>query len=342
MTLIDDLRPHDKTKKGIVLGQTLDGQLITQRYRGGRLPRSSHRGIGRVSFMEAMEQSSNIYFSLLPLDTYDKPDDLIKAARNFGLGNRSGLELTSEAAGNLPHDVRDNVSSIYSTAIGQHTLMVTPIQAVQIFNVLVNHGAIYQPQIISEIAEIKSTPPQEVFSKKTGFPYENNLKAIGIYFPFFSETREKKFKLNICKKTPKIGRILPLPPLVRNYLLESLYQVMIGEKGSGRYQAISYLIRYPKARRIYQKLQQQMIGKTGTAEVFYKMTLDQESRPLLIKHLWFGATAFPEQEKAMVFENPELTVIVLLKYGDWGKEAAPLAALMIDKWRELEVKYQDK
>jgi len=35
---------------------------------------------------------------------------------------------------------------------------------------------------------------------------------------------------------------------------------------------------------------------------------------------------------------PELVVVVYLKYGDYGKEAAPLAAQVIKKWREINEK----
>jgi cell division protein FtsI/penicillin-binding protein 2 len=36
--------------------------------------------------------------------------------------------------------------------------------------------------------------------------------------------------------------------------------------------------------------------------------------------------------------NPELVIVVYLKYGAWGKESAPIGAQMIKKWREVKQK----
>jgi hypothetical protein len=37
----------------------------------------------------------------------------------------------------------------------------------------------------------------------------------------------------------------------------------------------------------------------------------------------------------------DLVVIVFLRFGSAGKEAAPLAAKMIHKWREIQAKYRE-
>ena len=41
-------------------------------------------------------------------------------------------------------------------------------------------------------------------------------------------------------------------------------------------------------------------------------------------------------------QDPELIVVVFLRYADAGKEAAPLAAQMISKWREIQKKQMVK
>ena len=35
------------------------------------------------------------------------------------------------------------------------------------------------------------------------------------------------------------------------------------------------------------------------------------------------------------FGQPELIVVVYLRYGGYGKEAAPIAAQIVKKWREI-------
>ena len=39
------------------------------------------------------------------------------------------------------------------------------------------------------------------------------------------------------------------------------------------------------------------------------------------------------------FGQPELIVVIHLRYGGYGKEAAPLAAQIVKKWREIKRKY---
>ncbi len=340
LTIIDDLQPSVKTEKGIVLGYTLEGKPITQRYSGGRLPRSFHRNIGKVDFQGAMEQSSNIYFSLLAKETLRHPGDLLEAARKFGFGQKTGLGLNGEASGSLPVDTRDNVSSLFSFAIGQHTLLVTPIQAAQMMNAIVTKGSIPKACVVQEISGREYKPAKDFFQRISPFPYQKNLYSVGLNFPFFSEALESKFTEASRKFEPQTFATLSISDAVRNYLLDSLYQVMTGPRGSARYQAISYLYQFPKIREMYRHHQHELIGKTSTAEVYYKPTLDRQGKPMLCKHLWFGGVSFHGPAQAMQFEHPELTVIVMLRYGDWGKEAAPLAMQIIDQWRQLQQKYK--
>ena len=81
-----------------------------------------------------------------------------------------------------------------------------------------------------------------------------------------------------------------------------------------------------------------MIGKTGTAEILFNPYINPSSTPQMYKHIWFGSIAFDSSR----WEHPELVVVVYLRYGDAGKEAAPLAAQMIRKWRELKKLHSGK
>jgi cell division protein FtsI/penicillin-binding protein 2 len=91
-------------------------------------------------------------------------------------------------------------------------------------------------------------------------------------------------------------------------------------------------------------LQHQMIGKTSTAEISCHLDCTPSSSSYIYKHIWFGAIAFPPAESIKShkerWEKPELIVIVYLRYGDGGKEAAPLAAQVIHKWREINNRHQ--
>jgi cell division protein FtsI/penicillin-binding protein 2 len=53
----------------------------------------------------------------------------------------------------------------------------------------------------------------------------------------------------------------------------------------------------------------------------------------MYNHTSFGAVFFSEDER------PDLVVMVFLRYGTKGREAAPLAASVAKKWREIQKKY---
>lgn len=336
LTLIDNLQPNIRTKHGILLGSFCSGEPIYQIHKGGRIPRSSHKNIGKIDFIQAMEQSSNIYFSLLASNTLQSPDDLITAAKQFGFGRKTKLLLPGETSGYLPRDVKENITSLYSLAIGQHSLLVTPLQAAHMLNILAGRGRAPTPQIIESVFGEQLQNPMEILSKRTEFPLQSELHKIGISFPMFSSLTEKKKFSSIDFHSQRKYDTVPLPTKIHDYLMQSLQQVMIGAKGSARSSVITSLQKQIFSKQVYSSLIREVVGKTGTAEIVHRPTLDREGRGVICNHIWFGAISFPDEESCISYTNPELLVIVFLRYGDYGKEAAPLAMQIIDKWRNLQ------
>lgn len=296
LELIDELNARIVTDQGIVLGKYLSGELITRHHKGGRLPRT-HAPLGHVDFRTAMERSSNIYFSLLAGEVIDHPADLEKTTRHFGFGKPTEIDLYGETGGYVPDDLRDNKTGLYSFAIGQHSLVVTPLQTAAMLASIGNGGHLLKPQIIHLRA-----------NEKTVFP-----------------------------TTPETKRLLPMPAPVRTELMESLKRVVMGEKGPVQPYRIRALYEHPRWIPEYKAIQDQFVGKTSTAEFVYRPTLDREKGPLICKDIWFGALSFEEGDDYRI-EMPDLCVVVYLKFGDYGKEAAPLAAQIIKKWREISSK----
>ena len=335
LTLIDNLQPNIRGKKGILLGSFCSGEPIYQIHKGGRIPRSSHKNIGKVDFIKAMEQSSNIYFSLLASKTLQTPDDLITAAKKFGFGKRTGLLLPGEASGYLPRDIRENITSLYSLAIGQHSLLVTPLQTAHMLNMVANSGKVPFPQIIRSIHGEEVQNCTEILSKKLYFPLQSELHRIGISFPIFSGLSEKKKYSSINFHSTQLIDTAPFPQKIHNYLMHSLQQVMIGERGSARSSVITSLQKHIFNKQIYNNLIREVVGKTGTAEIVYRPTLDKEGSGIICNHIWFGGISFPDEESCIHYVHPELSVVVFLRYGDYGKEAAPIAMEIINRWRDL-------
>lgn len=286
LTIIDDKHRVYGKQDVWNVGFTLDGRPIPMFYRGGRLPRSEHSGVGRIDLVRALEASSNPYFAMLAGDMLEDPEDLCNAANLLGFGEKTGIDLPGEYAGRLPRDITYNRTGLYAMSIGQHSLVGTPLQTAVMLATVANGGAMLKPQMI-----------------KARVNHDEN---------FFV--------------APEVRWQVFLPEQIQNTLLTAMRQVVMGEKGTAR------VIR----KQFDSALVKQIIGKTSTCEVIERLSLDGENGQMKLKHVWFGGISYASQD----FSKPELIVIVYLRYGGWGKDAAPLAVEMVKKWREIQAKHK--
>lgn len=277
LTLYDFSPRHSTQKNHEPLGKTLQGTTIRRVHKGGRLPKS-YKSIGKVDLPTALEQSSNIYFSLLASDHISDPLFLLNDSRALGLGAKTGVDLPGEVRGSVPYDVLDNKTALYSMAIGQHALTVTPLQAAQALASLAT-GEVRSPTLTAPSA---------------------------------------------------LQTSLFLTDRMKQLIFSGLHRVLNSEKGSANPSSIQYFNRH---KGLYSKMLPHIkhtVGKTSTAELYYRPHLDQEAPPLKCNHVWFGAIYFNPQKPLL--SDPELVVIVYLKYSDYGKEAAPLAMQIINSY----------
>ncbi len=150
LTIVDDKHKIGGKQGGWNVGFFNDGRPIPLYYHGGRLPKTDHSGVGKIDVAKALEVSSNPYFALLAGDVLEDPEDLSNAAALFGFGEKTGVDLTGEYAGLIPQDITYNRTGLYSMAIGQHTLLTTPLQAAVMLSSLVNGGKVLKPKILLE------------------------------------------------------------------------------------------------------------------------------------------------------------------------------------------------
>lgn len=279
LTLVDEL-----SKEGVAY--TLDRVVYPRIYRGGRLPRSVATSMGKIDFMSAIARTSNPYFAILAGDHFNSPEDLANAARQFGYGEQTGIELPGERKGYVPTDLTANRTGLYATAIGQHTLLNTPLHTATMLASIANGGSLLRATIL-----------------KT--------------------------------QTPEIKRQIPMPTKVRKTLVDAMDQVVWSSYGTARPAISRSLWADPALKQSFLALQHQMVGKTSTAEIVANLSYNPTSKPQIYNHVGFGSIAFTNAKH----EEADLIVVVLLRFGDSGKEAAPLAAQMIQKWREIKKKH---
>jgi len=338
MTIIDRVKRKDKNSPWIV-GYTVTGEPIPQLYKGGRILKSLDRNIGNVDMIHALERSSNTYFSLLAADYLHDPNALNLAAKSFGFGEPTRIQLPGEYSGFLPKDLLSNRSGLYSYSCGQHTLTVTPLQTAVMLSAIANGGMILQPNIVKSLSGRQPARKDKQIIPRSHFSFKESLNAVGVNFPLFSaaETRrEKKTQMRDVK--PEIKSSVLLPVEIRNYLLKGMHQIAIG-KYEGTFR--NYFD-YPQFIRDYNRFKFDIAGKTSTAESRERVDIDYFKGSNIYNHLWFGAISFNHSaNNDLSFSNPELVVVVYLPYGSYGKEAAPLVTQIIKKWRDIKRKEQN-
>lgn len=339
LTVIDQSPSYtEKLSKSTIFGYTAAGVPITRSYKGGTIPRG-HLNIGKIDLKGALERSSNLYFSLLASDVIENPLDLAQTAKMFGFGKKTGIDLPGEVKGFVPTDIAENQTGLYAFSIGQHSLTVTPLQTAVSLAAIANGGKVLKPQIVKTIANLEpKESPDRLFSKQD-FLYRDYLNNAGIYFPLFTEAEHKLNMPFVWHSRPETLQDIYLPKEIQTFLLDSLYNVLNGNRGTARPHVIRTLLERPHLKKEYEEIKPYLAGKTSTAEILYRPFLDRGQSPIICKHIWFGGIAFTDKDS---FENSDLVIIVSLRFADRGRESAPLAARLLTKWRAINQAHTQK
>lgn len=341
LEIVDTFFRHGKQS---YVGYTQDGKLIPRIYKGGRLPRSLSRSLGKLDLLKAIETSSNPYFSLLAGDIMESPEDLGKCARQFGYGSFTGIELSAEIPGKIPNDLSSNRTGLYATAIGQHTLVVTPLQTSVMLSAIANGGKVLKPKILLLKAGHKPQRGLDRIPSQPNFPYRDALSLVGIDFPLFTAALNNEEASLISSIPTEIKREVFMPAAIRKILLEGMHRVVIKTQGESLNALSKIYHEHPEAISDYIDLKDELLGKTSTSEAIENIDMDLTMGTNLYNHVWFGGIAFNKGEctkdkETFVFKDkygtPELVVVVYLRFGGYGKEAAPIAAQIVKKWREI-------
>jgi len=130
-------------------------------------------GHGKLDILEGLVWSCDVVFYRLGL--INGPDLLSKYAKKYGLGTRTGIDLTGELPGFIPTDAWKRAvygipwvkGDSINMGIGQGFIQVTPIQMANVYAVIAN-GKRYVPHVL-----------KEVFSREGETIYSYEIKQIG-------------------------------------------------------------------------------------------------------------------------------------------------------------------
>lgn len=332
----------------LCVGYSADEKPIPQLYKGGRLLKSHAKNIGKLDLLKALETSSNPYFSLIAGDVLHSPQDLARAAKEFSFGTRTEIDLTGEIAGKIPNDLETNRTGLYALANGQHSLIVTPLQTSVMLAAVANGGNVLKPKIVRMTAGKKPKRDVNQLFASRFFPYEESLALVGIDFPLFTAIPQSHEKSDVKNTPTEIKRQLLMPDIIRKMLWEGMRRVISKQIKENLLNLSRFYRDYPEAISDFLDLKYQLIGKTSTAESKENLSLDLYRGTNLYNHVWFGGIVFESDivnndEETILYKgemgNPELIVVVYLRYGMWGKETIPIAAQMVKKWREIKERH---
>ncbi|BCR21312.1 penicillin-binding protein 2 [Borrelia miyamotoi] len=126
---------------------------------GNRIFHCWHRsGHGYVNLEQAVAHSCNVYFYILGLK-YLGIEKIFKYAKEYGFGEKTGIDLPNEVSGLLPSPEWKEKTfnqtwvggDTVNFSIGQGFLSATPIQIANMIAMIANEGVVYKPRIVNRI-----------------------------------------------------------------------------------------------------------------------------------------------------------------------------------------------
>lgn len=131
-----------------------------------------HGGHGATDMKKSLVESVNPYY-------YKYADQIgssviIKTAKDFNLGKRTGIDISGEKKGIIPSPEWKKKRfgrSWYKgdsilLSIGQGYTLVTPIQLAELYTIIANRGWAYQPHIIKEIENPLTKEKKKLITEK--------------------------------------------------------------------------------------------------------------------------------------------------------------------------------
>ena len=150
-------------------------------------------GHGAVDLTKAIAESCDVYF--YKVGNQLGIDPISRYSRQFGLGSKTGIALSSERSGLVPSREwkQKNRSEPWypgetiSVAIGQGFLSVTPIQMAKVVSIVATNGEMVQPRLLKGVrlrrtGNFKEEPlpstQQASISPQTFFQIKKGLAAV--------------------------------------------------------------------------------------------------------------------------------------------------------------------
>jgi penicillin-binding protein 2 len=123
-------------------------------------------GHGTLDLRGAIINSCNVYFYQAGLKV--GIEDIVKTARDFGLGEPPGLGLGDEVKGNLPNPQPRkrgqpgwSAGNTVVASIGQGAVVTSPMQLLLMVSAIANGGTVYRPFVVKKVVSLAGETLEE-------------------------------------------------------------------------------------------------------------------------------------------------------------------------------------
>jgi len=157
---------------------------------GNMIFRDSHKhGSGSTNFAKSIEQSVNTYYYVFSQKA--GVQNIIKYAKEFGIGSKTGIDIPGELAGTLPspewkkkrfkkkQDQRWLPGDLINMSIGQGYVLTTPIQIASAYQAIANNGVQLKPTVVDRFVtysgKVENNAPKVVRKLNVS---QKNLKLL--------------------------------------------------------------------------------------------------------------------------------------------------------------------
>ena len=148
----------------------------TGQYKYGKVIfRDSHKyGHGITNFAKSIEESVNTYYYVFSQKV--KIQNIIKYAKEFGIGEKTGVDIPGELAGTLPSPewkkkrfkkAKDQTwlpGDLINMSIGQGYVLATPMQIASVYQTIANNGVKMKPTVVDRFVsyngKVEENKPQ--------------------------------------------------------------------------------------------------------------------------------------------------------------------------------------
>lgn len=121
-----------------------------------------HGGHGAQTYLQVVENSCNPGFVNMGLKL--GTNTLMRYIKNFGFGEKTGIDLNGEASGILFKEEKMGLVETATTAFGQG-ISVTPIQQITAVSAAVNGGNLYVPYVVKSMIDSETNAVLDVTDK---------------------------------------------------------------------------------------------------------------------------------------------------------------------------------